>query len=68
MSKIETRVRYDENNRPVAVEIPYAAWLEIQPLLELALGMQDLAPFAGAIAMKEDPLDYQRTQRAEWDQ
>ena len=69
MRPIRKNVVTDENQHPVAVQIAYKDWLEI----ERALGLADennrrLEParFNGVMTLDEDPLDYQRRIRGEW--
>jgi hypothetical protein len=57
----------DENMRPIAVQIPYNEWLEI----ELVIGKKvqkkgHIAHLAGSIKLSEDPLIYQKRIRNEW--
>ena len=70
MHTITKKILRDERNRPVAVQIPYDDWLLIEDALQLSKvhnGAQDLSRYAGTIALREDPLDYQRRIREEWD-
>jgi hypothetical protein len=76
MRPIRKRVLTDESMQPVAVQIEYADWLEIERLLGLngsapkngsaAQAAPDLNRFAGSLKLPEDPLDYQRRSREEW--
>lgn len=57
----------DENKHPVAVQIPYEEWLAI----ELAMGKMQIkksriSHLSGTIKLPEDPLQYQRNIRDEW--
>lgn len=57
----------DENMRPVAVQIPYSEWLEI----EMVIGKKTkkkgrIAHLSGTIKLSEDPIIYQRSIRNEW--
>jgi hypothetical protein len=57
----------DENMHPVAVQIPYKEWLEI----ELAIGLRkkkksNIARFSGSLKLPEDPMKYQKRIRSEW--
>ena len=59
----------DESQRPIAVQIDYADWLEIERSLHLADGEAkslDPSQFAGVISLTEDPLAYQSHVRGEW--
>jgi hypothetical protein len=69
MHKIHKQIVTDEAMRPIAVQIGYADWVDI----ERALGMTeeasrecDLSSFSGAISLSEDPLAFQRRMRGEW--
>ena len=60
----------DENDQIIAVQIDYEDWLEIERLLDIRPAEPrrvDLSRFAGTIKIGEDPLEYQRRIRAEWD-
>ncbi|MDQ2098038.1 MAG: hypothetical protein QQW96_10365 [Tychonema bourrellyi B0820] len=61
----------DEAMRPVAVLIDYEDWQKIEQLLETLIihkkENSNLAKYAGVIKLTEDPLDYQRQIREEWD-
>jgi len=68
--KIVKKIVTDENHQPVAVQIDYADWLEIERLLDIQPPEPrrvDLSKFAGTIRITEDPLEYQRRIRSEWD-
>jgi hypothetical protein len=70
MRAIKKRVVVDEANQPVAVQIDYADWLEMER--ELALKKEeppvvDLSPFVGTVVWPEDAVEYQRRIRDEWD-
>jgi hypothetical protein len=69
MEKIGKKIVTDEASRPVAVQIDYSDWLEI----ERSLGWQgsrpritDLSSHHGVLTLPEDPLDYQSRIRQEW--
>lgn len=58
----------DENMQPVAVQIPYKEWLEI----EIVIGKSgqkkgQISHLAGTIKLSEDPLNYQKRVRNEWE-
>ncbi len=62
MLVIKKKIVTDENMRPVAVQIEYADWLEIQR----RLGIQTAKPttttlshHSGTVTLTEDPLAYQ---------
>jgi hypothetical protein len=69
MHKIGKKILRDESERPVAVQIDYSDWLEIERRLNLrgeeALST-DLSSYAGVIELTEDPLGYQSRIRQEW--
>jgi len=69
MHAIRKNIVTDEAMRPIAVQIDYADWIEI----EQSLGLTDEAPrtidpsqFAGVISLTEDPLAFQTRIRGEW--
>ena len=70
MHPIGKKVLTDQLNRPVAVQIDYADWLEIESLLdirgEVSPKTVDLSRYVGVISLGEDPLEYQTRIRGEW--
>ena len=72
MKAITKKIVTDENHRPLAVQIDYADWLEIEKLLERQglpkreSKLVDLAKYAGTLSLNEDPMDIQRRLRDEW--
>ncbi len=59
----------DENRRPIAVQIDYDDWLEIERLLGLQREQSepvDLSRYSGVARLTEDPLNYQLRLRGEW--
>lgn len=69
MSKINRKLILDSANCPVAVQVDYADWLEIERRLDLAdppAATVDLNRFAGKIHFAVDPLTYQKQLRREW--
>lgn len=69
MRTIRKRIVTDENSRPVAVQIDYEDWLEIERLLGLQSEKKkptDLSRYRG-IWKGVDGLEYQRRIREEWD-
>jgi hypothetical protein len=69
MHAIRKNIVTDEAMRPIAVQIDYADWIEI----ERSLGLVDESPrmidpsqFAGTISLTEDPLTFQTRIRGEW--
>ena len=70
MVAIRKKTVLDEENHVVAVQIDYQDWLEIERQLGITSETPrhvDLSRFAGTIRITEDPLEYQRRIRAEWD-
>lgn len=69
MSPIHKKILTDENKRPVAVQIDYAEWLEIEKKLEphtVAKPPTDLSAHVGKLDWPVDGLEYQRQVRSEW--
>ncbi len=69
MHKIRKKIVTDETQRPVAVQIDYADWLEIERYLNLhdeEARTTDLSRHEGVITLTEDPLGYQSRMRQEW--
>lgn len=76
MHPIRKKIVADESMQPVAVQIDYADWLEVERLLGLqgdadangksTVGVTDFNTFAGTLALREEPLDFQRRIREEW--
>ena len=67
MRAIRKKVVTDESNRPIAVQIAYEDWLEIERLLKSPMrGAEPLHEYAGTIHLGEDPLQYQTRIRGEW--
>jgi hypothetical protein len=69
MRKIKKKILTDKAERPIAVQIEYADWLEI----ERSLNLQDMEPqntdlsnYEGIITLSEEPLEYQSRIRQEW--
>lgn len=70
MIAVRKKIVHDENDQPVEVLISYQDWLEIERLLALKDEEQrytDLSEFEGVLTLTEDPLEFQRRIRAEWD-
>jgi hypothetical protein len=69
MRKIKKKILTDSSERPIAVQIDYGDWLEIERSLKLqsedALET-DLSRYEGTISLTEDPLEYQLRIRQEW--
>lgn len=69
MHKVRKKIVTDEGQRPVAVQIEYEDWLEIERSLNLQAQeakTTDLFPYSGVITLTEDPLAYQARVRGEW--
>ena len=69
MHRIAKRIVTDEDNRPIAVQIDYVDWLEIERRLDLESPprkVTDLSAWQGLLKLSEDPLEYQRRIREEW--
>jgi hypothetical protein len=69
--EIPKKIVTDEALKPVAVQIDYADWLEIERWLELRSDavdgpITDLLEYSGVIPLTEDPLVYQARMRGEW--
>jgi hypothetical protein len=69
MPSIRKKIVTDENSRPVAVQIDWADWLEIEKSLSPSARKPpavSLARYAGSIALTEDPLGFQERLGGEW--
>jgi len=68
VKRIHKQIITDENNRPIAVQIPYEEWLSIEQLLnpEQPVEEADVEDLAGSIDWGEDAVAYQRRVREEW--
>ena len=69
MHRIIKKILRDESQRPVAVQIDYSDWIEIERHLNLRNEegqSTDLSGYEGVITLTEDPLDYQARIRQEW--
>jgi hypothetical protein len=69
MLKIRKKILKDHAEKPIAVQIDYADWLEIERSLNLRgeeIRETDLSKHAGVIALSEEPLEYQSRIRQEW--
>jgi hypothetical protein len=69
MRKIKTKILKDSAERPIAVQIEYSDWLEIERTLNLE-GEEppntDLSSYRGIIDLPEEPLSFQLRIRQEW--
>jgi len=69
MRKINKKILTDKSERPIAVQIDYSDWLEIERSLSLLVDRAvetDLSSYEGIITLTEDPLEYQSRVRQEW--
>ena len=69
MHKFHKKIVTDESRRPVAVQIDYGDWLEIERSLNLNAGEVssiDLSRYAGTIGLTEEPVAFQLRIRQEW--
>jgi hypothetical protein len=69
MPGIRKKVLRDSLERPIAVQIDYADWLEIERSLNLQDEPKepvDLSAYSGILSLTEDPLEFQRRMRNEW--
>lgn len=68
MREIHKKIVHDEEMRPIAVQIDYEDWLEIERQLENSNQHEtgDLSRYCGAIRLTEDPVKYQKRIREEW--
>ena len=64
---IHKMILTDENMRPIAVQIPYKEWLEIERAIgPTKIKKSRIAHLSGTINLSEDPLEFQRNIRDEW--
>jgi hypothetical protein len=69
MHKIRKKILTDNAEKPIAVQIDYTDWLEIERSLNLhgeETSNTDLSSYEGVITLTEDPLGYQSRIRQEW--
>jgi hypothetical protein len=69
MAPIHKHILVDEAQRPVAVQVDYDDWLEIERQLQISSATTtetDLSQFVGVIGLSEDPIEFQRRMREEW--
>jgi hypothetical protein len=69
MLPLKKQIVTDESMRPIAVLIDYKDWEKIEKILESHQPpIVDLNQFAGTLRRDgEDPLEFQRRIRSEWD-
>jgi hypothetical protein len=65
---IQKKIVTDELMRPVAVQISYHDWLEIERRLKIEneKNTDNLSKYEGALTLTEDPVDFQGRIRGEW--
>ena len=64
---IHKMILTDEDMHPVAVQIPYKEWLEIEIAIgERKMHRTSISKFSGSIKLSEDPLKFQKKIRHEW--
>lgn len=69
MLPIKRQIVTDSENRPVAVQVSYADWLEIERILrqrQNGVAQPDLSQLQGKLLLSQDPLAYQDQARGEW--
>ena len=69
MRHIHKTLVVDESNHPIAVQIGYDDWLEIESALEVESEKKSTASLqylSGTLVFPEDPLAYQLRVRGEW--
>lgn len=65
--QIHKMILSDENMKPVAVQIPYKEWLEIElAISKVQTKKSHISHLYGSIKLSKDPLQYQRDIRSEW--
>jgi len=66
---VSKKIVTDESMRPIAVQIPYQEWLEIERRLKIEPSEEkliNLAEHEGLLALTEDPIAFQERIRGEW--
>lgn len=66
---IHKKIVVDENNKPLEVIISYNEWEQIERLISNSLkkmSREKLNKYSGIITLKEEPLEYQKRIRNEW--
>ncbi len=70
MLPLKKRILLDENQAPIAVQIDYRDWLEIErtlaELMPQVEGRPDLSSLKGSLRLGEDPIAFQHRIRGEW--
>lgn len=70
MTGIRKRIVTDDQMNPIAVQIDYTDWLEIERRLEIAETAKpstDLSRHAGRLKWPMDGMEFQEQARREWD-
>jgi len=68
MRVISKKIVHDEHMRPVAVQIDYKDWIEIEKILKGSEERKTMSinKHVGVIRLSEDPVSFQRRLREEW--
>lgn len=69
MKTIHKKLVTDERMRPVAVQIGYEDWIEIERELRLMGATQsasNLSRYSGILKLRGEPLQFQQGVRGEW--
>lgn len=68
MKNIKKNIVTDEALHPIAVQIDYSDWLELERELHLTEGatLSEILQHCGTIHLTVDPLEYQKNIRGEW--
>jgi hypothetical protein len=68
MRAIQKKIVTDEAMKPIAIQIDYADWLEIERLIKTGQEPRLLDPskYLGILTLSEEPLEYQLRMREEW--
>ncbi len=66
---IHKKIVLDKNNKPSEVIISYDEWEKIEELLanqQKNMQKKNLSKYSGILHLEEDPLNFQRRIRSEW--
>jgi hypothetical protein len=76
MKPIRKKIITDESMHPIAVQLEYEDWLEVEKALASMPGFNgngatptppvDLNRFSGTVKLSEDAVEFQRRIRGEW--
>ena len=68
VKQIKPRIVLDEHHQPAEVIIPYSDWLLIEQELDKTVAAPpfDINRLAGSLKLSEDPIEFQRRMRNEW--